>query len=401
MIFDVAIIGLGMAGSMAALKLAKDHKEMKILGIDGGAPPAKRRAQLCGYLGSLPFSDGKFYQSNLTTVSDLVGIKKTKNANSWFTDLLSNIDKFSIIKDKGPSQSAKKRLNKNGYEIILNDYFQMFPKNIHALSRFMVELMETNNNLTFSFNNEVQAIQKQKNIFILTTEIQEFKAKKIIFAVGRAGWRWAGEIFSKFGIIDNNDIAKFGICLEINSTYLKDFNKSTCTLTKNNLEIGPFSWEGTIIPEDHYDMAISSFRSNEDRWQSDKTFFNLIGNIETLNYGYEQTDRLANLTFILTNERVAKEKLTTFMSDRSKISIIPEYKWIKESILQLDEVIPDLLEKSYFHFPTINPMAPKINLGNNFETEISGMYVVGESAGMPGLLGAAVSGIICADEVCK
>ncbi len=46
-IFDVGIIGMGVAGTFAALKIAQENKDLKVIGIDCGRPPAKRRVQMC------------------------------------------------------------------------------------------------------------------------------------------------------------------------------------------------------------------------------------------------------------------------------------------------------------------------------------------------------------------
>lgn len=401
-IFDVGVIGLGVAGAFACLKLAKDHKDIKVLGIDLGRPMFKRRRQLEGWLGVLPNSDGKLYQTDLDKIVEVTGLRRAKSANTWFNSVLSNIDDFKLFKDKGPSVSVEKRLGKIGYDVVLNDYKQMYPKDIHTLSKLLADNIEHAGNVTFSFDNEVRGIFKQKNVFVIVTDDQEYRCKKIIMAVGRSGWRWAKEVYSNFGIIENNDFAKFGIRMEVNSPHMKDFNKSNCTLIKNDkVEIGPLSWYGTVIPEDHLDLAISAFRSNENRWKTDKVSFNLIGNVPFPETGFEQTDRIGKLTFVLSNDRIIKERVTTFMTDKSKISIIPEYGWLKETLEELNLAIPDIIDKAYFHVPTISPMAPKINLGTNLESEIEGMYIAGESMGVHGILAAGLTGVICADAACK
>ena len=239
-------------------------------------------------------------------------------------------------------------------------------------------------------------------MFLVQTEDGEYRCKKLIIAVGRSGWRWAKELFANFGIIDNNDIARFGIRIETSSTNMKEFNRSNCTITKGDgLELGPFSWYGTVIPEDHLDVAISAFRSNENRWKSDKVSFNLIGNRPFPGTGFEQTDRIGKLTFVLANDRIIKERVSTIIAGKSKISIIPEYEWLKETLTDLGNVIPEIMAKAYFHVPTINPLAPKINIGSNLETEVDGMFVVGESAGIHGILSAGITGVLAADAVCK
>jgi len=401
-IFDVGIIGAGVGGAFAALKIAKDHKDLKAIVFDGGRPPMKRRRQLEGWLGCFPSGDGKLYLSDLDYVSNLTGLRKSKSSFTWFNKILSQVDDFKIIKDKIPSASIKKKLTKLNYSLQLNDYIQLYPKDIHALSKNLADTIENSNNISFKFDTEVKNISKNKNIFIIHTDNQEFKCKKIIIAAGRSGWRWSHNLYKNFGILDNNDYARFGIRVEINSNYLKDFNKSNCTFIKENeYEIGPLSWFGTVIPEDHVDMAISSFRSNENRWKTDKVSFSLISNRHFPNNGFEQTDRIAKLAFLLSNDRIIREKISYILSDKSKISVIPEFNWLKESIIELSEIIPDILSKGYFHIPTIATYANKINIANNLETEVKDMFVIGESAGVHGILSAATTGIIAADNACQ
>jgi hypothetical protein len=400
--FDVGIIGAGVAGAFATLKLAKDHKNVKVVLFDLGRPPMKRRRQLEGWLGCFPNSDGKLYQTDMSKVADLTGLRKAKSAHTWFRHVMEEVDSYKIIKDRSPNVALEKKIKRLGYDITLNDYVQIYPKEIHALSKLMAETIEKDKNITFHFDSEVMRVSKQKNMFVVSTEDQEYRCKKLIIAVGRSGWRWAKTLYSNFGIVDNNDIARFGIRVETNSSVLKDFNRSNLTITKGDeLEIGPFSWYGTIIPEDHLDMAISAFRSNENRWKSDKVSFSLIGNRPFPSTGFEQTDRIGNLTFVLSNDRIIKERVSSILAGKSKISVIPEYNWLKTVIPELSAIIPEITTKAYFHVPTITPMAPKINIGDNLETEIDGMFVAGESAGIHGILSAGIMGVIAADSVCK
>jgi thioredoxin reductase len=400
-VFDVGIVGMGVAGALATLKLSKEHKNLKVIGFDIGRPPAKRKRQIEGWLGCLTTSDGKLYLNDLDKVAQVTGSRPVKKAHKWFNKTLSNVNNFKIVKDRAPNVSVEKRLKKIGYDITLNNYIQMYPKDIHTLSKQMAETIEQNNNITFKFDNEVIGISKQKNTFVIKTEDQEYRCKKLIIAAGRSGWRWVSKVFANFGIIDNNDIARFGIRVETTSLNMKEFNKSNCTIVKGDVELGPFSWSGTVIPEDHLDLAISAFRSNETRWHTDKVSFNLIGSRPFPNAGFEQTDRVGKLSFILSNDRIIKERVSAILADKSKISLIKEYGWLKEVINELALAVPEIATKAYFYVPTIIPAAPQIILGNNLESEISGMFVVGESAGLHGILAAAVSGLIAADAVCK
>lgn len=399
-IYDVGVIGTGMAGALACYKLAQEKKNIKVIAFDIGRPPAKRRLQMEGFLGLLPNSDGKFYLSDVQRVADLIGTRKANSGLKSLTTVLGNISDIKYIKDRSPNLSTEKKIKKAGYHIGLNDFFQIFPKDIHSLSKLMSNEFENNNNITFCFDNEVFNISKQKSVFLIQTENQEYRCKKLILSTGRSGWRWVSELYSSLGIIDDNNSARFGLRIEMPASNLKEFNKSNLTLQKEDrVEIGPFNWNGTVIPEDHIDLAISSFRSNENRWKTDKVSFQIISKIQMPNAGYQQTDRIGQLTFILTNERILKERVSLFLNDRSKISSIPEYQLIKQDIRDLGNVIPDILTKAYFHVPTILPLPPRINIGSNLETEIDNLYVAGENAGVVGLLVAGITGLQVAKEV--
>lgn len=399
--YDLGIIGAGVSGAFAALKVAKEYKNIKTIIFDIGRPPQKRRRQLEGFLGCLPNSDGKLYINDLNNISEISGNRKTKSIDNWISNYISNIIDFKIIKDKQPNASAEKRIKKAGFDIKLNDYIQLYPKDIHILSKDIASHIISSKHIKTSFDDDVLSIQKQKNSFLIISANKQVECKRLLICTGRAGWRWTKELYSSFGIVDNNDIAKFGVRVEVNSFFMKDFNKSNCSIFKNDLEIGPLSWNGTVIPEDHINFAISAFRSNENRWKSDKVSFNLIGNRNFENKGFEQIDRLGQLTFILSNDRILKEKISTVMSKKSKISIIPEYDWLINAFNEVELFLPNIINKGYFHIPTILPLAPKIKLGNNFATDVDGMFCAGEAAGIPGILSAMVSGIIGLDGAVK
>src|SRR5574338_700836 len=137
--FDVGIIGAGVAGAFATYKMAKDHKNTKTILFDLGRPPMKRRRQLEGWLGCLPNSDGKLYLNDIDKVADLTGLRKAKSAFTYLKHILQNIDDFKVTKDKSPSASMEKKLSKSGYQVSLNDYIQIYPKDIHLLSKYMAD----------------------------------------------------------------------------------------------------------------------------------------------------------------------------------------------------------------------------------------------------------------------
>lgn len=399
--YDTIILGAGLSGTVAAYKIAKEHKNIKCLMIDLGSPPAKRRRQLEGYMGCTMASDGKLYLNDIDTVSDVSGVKPTKAAYKWLKNEFGDVLDFKVIKDKSPGLRVLKKIEKSGFDFSLNNHIQLFPKEIHLMSKFTSNIILNAKNMDCSFNNEIFKISKNKNIFTVHTYYGDYNCKKIIVATGRSGWRWAHNLYKQFGIVKENNTAKFGVRIEADASCFKDWNGSNCSMKNKDIELGPLSWNGTVIPEDHLDFATSAFRSNEGRWESEKVSFNLIGNRFFEGNGIEQMDRLGQLTFILTNDRVIKEKVSTVLSNKSCLSIIPEYNWVGDAVRKVGEFMPDVLTKAYFHVPTIFSSVSKIHLNKDLSTNHEGIYSAGEAAGTHGLLSAMLTGTIVADTVCE
>lgn len=400
--YDIAIIGAGVAGAFAALKLSENHKDLKSIIFDLGRPPGKRRRQLEGWFGCFPTGDGKIYTNNSEDLLNLIDGRSLRGANKWFMNNLSNVDKIKIIKDKLPTSETQKKITQQGFELKLNEYIQWNPTQIHTLSKNISDKIMENPNLTLSFDNEVWKIYKnKKKEFQIHTSDGDFLAKRIILCVGRSGWRWVNKLYKELGIYTNDDFAKFGIMVEMSSNYMKEFNKSHCSIYNKDISVGPLSWNGTVIPEDHADVAIASFRSNEERWRTDKVSFLLTGSQYYKDNGCNQMDRLAKLAFLLSNDRIGKEKIKTIVKEKSDLSLVPEYSWLPEAINKVSNFIPNILAKGYFHVPAIFPLISGLRLGNNLESEIEDLFIAGESAGLYGVSSAALTGGLAAEFACR
>jgi uncharacterized FAD-dependent dehydrogenase len=401
--YDVGIIGAGVSGVFAASRAAEQHKDKKVILFDLGRPQGKRRRQIEGFLGCFPTSDGKIYVNDIDQILNVVDGRRANPANNWVLKKLGEVNPMKVIKDKLPTIAIQKKIEAANFELQLNDYIQWKPESIHQLSKILGDEIDAAGNITFSFDNEVTKILKQKSGFLITTAAEgDIFCKKIVLCVGRSGWRWVTKLYQDFGIVTQDNIASYGITIEMSSSHLKDFNKSHCFLQKQDMEVGPFCWNGTVIPEDHADLVISAFRSNEDRWKSDKVSFQLIGyrNVKQ-NEGIYQTDRLGKLAFLLFNDRVGKEKVKLLLKGECPLSQLPEYDWLKDSILELSEIMPAIISKANFHTPTVLPMAAEIRLDSNLESEVEDLFVAGESANFRGILAAATSGTIAMDSACK
>lgn len=399
MIYDLAIIGAGVAGCFAAQRLEENYN-LKILLLDLGRPFAKRRRQIEGAMGCLPSGDGKWYCSQMSQFNEFDG-RKVNAAKKWLDKKIDECGNSKIIKDSLPSNALRTRANKLGYSIKPNDYIQWKPDSVHKLSKIFSDTFENSQNIKMQFDTEVFKILKKKNQFTIHTESQDFLCKKILFCPGRSGWRWANDFYKELGMEVQDDYSYYGVRFEIAGQYAKDLQKTNCTLYKDDVEIGPFLWNGTVIPEDHADMVISSFRSNEERWKSEKVNFSYINKFKFENDGVNQTERIAKLTYLLFNDRVSREKNRIYLKGNSQLNLLPEYTWLKNAIEEVGVILPEFVTKGYYHIPEILPLPGKIEIDDNHMSEVPNLFVAGESAGYRGIMGAAISGILAAEGVVK
>jgi uncharacterized FAD-dependent dehydrogenase len=398
--YDIGIIGGGVAGAFAALRIAQLHRNVKTILIEFGRPPGKRRRQLEGWLGCLPTGDGKIYPSDVAKILDLADGRRVKAINRWFFNHLNEVNPCKLVRTRMPAAATLRKIKTAGFEVTNRHYFQWRPESIHQLSRLIAERVE-GGNVAFSFDNEVYSFARSNGQFFLSTAEGDIKCKRLILCAGRSGWRWVNEMYRKLGILVNDDIARFGIRVELPAQYLKDFNQSHCTWAREGLQIGPMQWGGSIIQEDHADMTTAAYRSNEDRWKSDKTFFSIIGHREFEGKGCFQSSRLAQLAFLLSGDRVGREKIRSFMKRQDQLSLVPEFAWLRDVIDELTTIIPPLISRGYYHCPDIQTCTPNLRIGANLESEVRGLFVAGESAGITGIAAAAISGGLAAESATK
>lgn len=426
--WDIGIIGAGVAGVFAALRLAEKHRHLKVVVFEFGPPPPnclrqdpirvkRRRRQLEGWLGCFPTGDGKIYlDEDAENVLGLVDGRRVRAIRDWFSAQLAEVNAQKIVKSKNPNASVKKTIAEHGFDLQLHNYEQWVPDDIHKLAKISAEKIEAAGNVYLSFDTEVFSILKTGRKFNVHTSQGDFNCKKLIMSVGRTGWRWVNDQYKNLGLLQTEQSpVKYGVRVEMPSSALKDFHKSHCSLKRPDLEIGPLNWMGSIIQEDHEDMTIASFRSNEDRWKSDKVFFSVQRvipfeeapkDVRTVSMGSLPTtkayiDRLAQLSHLLSGFRVGREKITNFSKGLGDLAMMPEYNWITSTLREIEPIFPNIISRGYFHVPDIDTNISNINIANNLETEVDGLFVAGECAGIKGIAAAGITGAAAAEGVAK
>lgn len=411
--WDIGIIGAGPAGVFAALRLAERHKSLKVVVFEFGPPPPnclrqdpihvkRRRRQLEGYLGCFPTGDGKIYlDEDAEKVLEIADGRRVRAIKDWLALQFGEVNVQRSLKPKQPSPALKKAIADNGFDLIVHNYDQWNPDQIHQLSKISAEKIESAGNVYLSFDTEVFDFLKSDKKFVVNTSQGDFNCKKLILGVGRSGWRWVNNVYKNLGLLQQDNIARYGVRVEMPSSALKEFHKSHCSLVREDLDIGPLQWMGSVIQEDHDDMTIAAFRSNEDRWKSDKVFFSVQKRVEVKTSPCAHVDRIAKLSHLLSGDRVGREKIKSFTHGVGDLAEMPEYSWVGGALKALEPVFPNIINRGYFHVPDIDTNISKINIANNLETEVDGLFVAGECAGIKGIAAAGIMGAVAAEGAAR
>jgi uncharacterized FAD-dependent dehydrogenase len=408
-IFDYAFIGCGVATVFALQRIAEKATNKKAVIIDIGRPPMKRKHQMTGWAGASIGSDGKLF----TKSPDLESLITTPVYEKYSENVVSFLKDKNVIKDLVKSNLPESFLTKvKDYNISQFDYYQMVPKNIHSLSKIISNQVIDDKRFEFNFDEEVIDIVKENDLYKITTQPTipgksqndcEYYAKSIVIATGRTSPLFNYELLKAFDKIESNSKLQYGIKVEVDDDIIGDLNKSIFTLSKNNISFGRFIWNGTMIPEDRFEYVISATRTNESRWETKKVHFDILCNLSHENAS-EELDRIANLSFIMANERVIKESVKSIVNGKSKISILKEYgtsknNWLIDAINDLEKLFPGVIANAKCYYPTLisaGTYTPKIDSKMSLGDDI---YLIGEAAGVYGIFAAAVMGNYFGDKI--
>jgi uncharacterized FAD-dependent dehydrogenase len=395
--FDIIIVGAGLSGIMAAYHINKKSPDASVLLLDMGRPPLKRRTQTMGWLGLLPSSDGKFYINNNEVIENFSTKANIKRSQKQIISLLNGFGVNKKVLEFEPSQDVVDNFAKCGFKYKNPSYIQTIPKEIHQFSKQLSKEMEQTN-ITTSFDEEIVDVEKEGDNFKIYSNYFEYECKKLIVAVGRSGWRCTRNLLKSFDLLQNNDVAKYGVRVECDSNLVEKYNKAPVILNKDNVVYGPFNWNGTVIPEDHVDFITTSFRSNEERWNSSKVSFEMMGHIKHKD-GSELMERLGKLSCVISNDRIIKEKLSSIKSNKHKLSILKEFDWLGKALEELEVLIPGITNCGSFYIPTVETVLSPTKMNNKFETELNNLHLIGESAGIRGLMQVSITGHLLAENM--
>ena len=400
-----------------------------------------------GFSGAGAFSDGKLSLYNEEDddiyvggyVQEYIGVEETKKLIDYADSIYLKFgaDKhLEGVEYKEEVDKLKEKAKKNGLELISIPIRHLGTEKAHDLYKRIEDYLEENG-VEMLFNTSVEDIIVEKGAVkgVKTRNVQNdeeaiFKADKVVMAVGRKGANWLVDICEKHDIQTEAGVVDIGVRYELSDEVMKDVNKYMYE-GKFVGKPGPFGDKvrtfcqnpSGFVSSEVYDNDLNLVNGHSYKKKKSKNTNlailvshhfnhpfdkpieygrNVAKNLNELGAGNVVVQRLGD---IYRGKRTWEKELTTNKvkptlksATAGDITFAIGYRTmtdILQFIRSMDKIVEGFANpENLLYAPEIKFYSNKVTIDKNFETNIKGLYSIGDGGGLTrGLMMASASGV--------
>lgn len=446
--YDVIIVGAGAAGVFLSYELTKLDVNAKVLMLDKGAPLEKRvcpiklgktancaKCEPChimnGYGGAGTLSDGKY---NITTKfgGDLhayLGQDKAMELMEYVDEVLCGFG-GSEAKLYSTGNSDLKTIAKR-YDLHLLD-----AKVRHLGTDRNVQILDkicnyTNKKVEMQFYTTVTDVERREDgtFVIKTNKGDEFECNELVLATGRSGSKWVSQVCEQQGVKLEQNRVDIGVRVELPAEIFKHItdevyeSKIVYKTDKYNDMVRTFCMNpyGEVVAENTNGVVTVNGHSYADpALRTENTNFALLVSnklTEPFNDSNEYGESIARLSNMLgggvlmqrfgdlvkgrrSSERRMEKCFTrpTLKATPGDLSLVLPKRQLDniiEMIYALDKIAPGTAnEDTLLYGVEVKFYNSRVEVDENLETKVKGMYALGDGSGVTHSLSqASASGV--------
>ncbi len=441
---DVVIIGAGPAGIFAALELSKRSPGIDIVIVEQGKDITERsrtgREMVIGWGGAGAYSDGKLtistdvggQLSSLLPENDLMSL--LNEIDSVYSSYESCGDVFSIDPDHAAAISAQARLA--GLVYIPTKVRHIGTENCYTILKDLRGVLDKN--VRSIFNTKAMDILTENGRVkgVSLSDGTTIEAPYVIAAPGRVGSSWMSSLAKRLGIDTHPNPVDLGVRVELPAVimenltekayetkfiyYSKTFDDRVRTFCMNPygevvcetigdiLTVNGHSWANKRTENTNFALLVSAdftepFDDPIGYGESVATMANMLGKgvivqrLGDLLSGRRTTaSRLMKCSTIPTLKQATPGDLSYCLPYRILTDII-------EMLTCMDKIAPGVnSDHTLLYGIEVKFYSNRIRLDSGLETQVQGLYAIGDGAGITrGLIQASCSGVIAARSILK
>lgn len=454
--YDLVIIGAGPAGIFTAYEAIKQNPNLKIRILEKGYPLSERKCPITqgktkrcvgckhcsimhGFGGAGAFSDGKY---NIT--NNFGGKLYEHIGEETATELMEYVDKINM-EYGGNGTKLYSTSNTKIKKLALQHGLNLLDAKVRHLGTDVnYKVLENlynhliNKGVEISFGTDVEQIYTHsKNYFIIIVNnenvLDDYKptvyADKLVIAAGRSGSKWIGNVCSELGIKTTSNKVDIGVRVELPAEIFEHItsdvyeSKLVFKTQKYSDMVRTFCMNpnGIVVTENTRGIITANGHSYSDeaKHTNNTNFALLVSNhftepFENSNEYGESIARLSNMLGggllvqqfgdLIKGQRSTKKRMEkgfvkpTLDATPGDLSLVLPKRQLDdiiEMIYALDKIAPGTANPDTLLYGVeVKFYNSEVEVDENLETEIKGLYVIGDCSGVTHSLShASASGV--------
>ncbi len=463
--YDVVVVGAGPAGIFTALELTKLTPDIQILVVDEGRSLDKRTcparitgkctnckpcAIMSGWAGAGAFSDGKLSLSHEVggNITDYMTEAAAQELIDYADGIYTQFGAPDTVHGRNDPKVGEIAYEASRYNIhlIRCPVRHMGTEYSASTLLHMYEALAATPGFTFLELTTAKDILVENGavtgVLLETRGKEPFRvsASKVVLAPGRGGAEWLSQQARQLEIPTKNNEVDIGVRVEVPNAIMDHLTKhlyeAKLVYYSDTFEnrVRTFCMNpGGIVSEEHYEGGIAVVNGHsyheQDRRTQNTNFAMLVSTRFTqpfdapIRYG----NYIAQLGNMLTGGGIMVQRLGDLLQGRRtdasrlrKSTTEPTLKTavagdlsfvlphrhltsIIEALRAFDNIAPGLYSKNTLLYGVeVKFYSSKLEVDNHFETPISGLYAIGDGAGITrGLMQASVTGVVVARDIAE
>jgi hypothetical protein len=445
-VYDVMIVGAGPAGIFAALELSKNMTNLKILLIDKGnlVENRKKTEIMTGFGGAGTFSDGKLHFTPVLSHEKMLHLFSVQEYQTYLDYVEGLFLSYGVKEEYYPknlelAKGLVENAERNNIKLFIRKTLHVGTDKLPEVIKKMQDDLK-NKKIELLPNTEIDDIILEDNNVrgVKTKNGKEIFCKHLILAPGRYNASWVEKITEKYNISKVHDKVEVGVRVEFpksinnkHSELMYETIYSMYTPTYDDV-VRTFCPcpRGFVAIEEYQDFVCVNGYSNSDNNGTNSNFalvveVNLTEPLESTRKYAEFIARGVSLLGsgkpIIQRYKDLKLGIRSTENRLKRAHIIPSLKTavpgdigmampyritkdLIEGIEMLSKILPGLNgDSTFLYAPEVKFRSNKIETTKFLEVKnINNLYMVGDGAGVSGnIIGAAISGVVCAEGILK